>query len=171
MPPRPPIGLQLASTARTVSRAFDATLAAAGGSRPTWLVLMTLKSRPVANQRELAAAVGIEGATLTHHLNAMESDGLLTRRRDPRNRRVHLVELTELGESAFHRLREAAVAHDRQLRTGLDAADLEHVARLLDRLGANVTEGPAFAGAGSSDDNPPLPSPGPTEPCEAEPAR
>ena len=170
MPPRPPIGLHLASTARTVSRAFDATLAAAGGSRSTWLVLMTLKSRPVANQRELAAAVGIEGATLTHHLNAMEADGLLTRRRDPHNRRVHLVELTEPGETTFRRLRGAAVAHDRQLRAGLDAGDIEHLAGLLDRLGANVTE-PALPGTVSADDDPPLPSPGPTEPCEVEPAR
>ena len=29
--------------------------------------------------------VGIEGATLTHHLGAKEADGLLTRRRDPAN--------------------------------------------------------------------------------------
>ncbi len=139
MSPRPPIGLHLAATARIVGRAFDATLAAAGGSRPVWLVLMTLKSRPVANQRELADAVGIEGATLTHHLNAMESDGLLTRRRDPGNRRVHLVELTPDGEAMFHRLRDAAVAHDTRLRAGLDADDIEQVAHLLDRLGANVS--------------------------------
>lgn len=138
MPPRPPIGLHLAGTARTVGRAFDAALAAAGGSRPVWLVLMTLKSRAVANQRELAGAVGIEGATLTHHLNAMEADGLLTRRRDPANRRVHLVELTDDGEAAFHRLRAAAAAHDERLRRGLDADDVEQLARLLDRLAANM---------------------------------
>ena len=29
---------------------------------------------------ELADAVGITGPTLTHHLNAMESDALITRR-------------------------------------------------------------------------------------------
>jgi MarR family transcriptional regulator for hemolysin len=64
MSPRPadvPIGLQLAGTARRVGRAFDAALAAAGGSRPTWLVLLAVKTRKAANQRELAAAVGIQG--------------------------------------------------------------------------------------------------------------
>ncbi|MGH3567596.1 MAG: MarR family winged helix-turn-helix transcriptional regulator [Pseudonocardia sp.] len=135
----PPIGLQLTGAARAVHRAFDDALGAAGGSLPTWRVLMSLKGRPVANQRELAAAVGIQGATLTHHLNAMESAGLLTRRRDPANRRVHLVELTELGEAAFARMREAAVAFDRRLRTGLDADEVDRLSRLLGRLRANVT--------------------------------
>jgi len=111
---------QLASTARAVSRAFDQALTAAGGSLPTWLVLLTLQTQQVANQRELAAGVGIQGATLTHHLNTMETTGLLTRRREPANRRVHLVELTERGEAAFHRMRKAAAGFDQQLqgRTG-----------------------------------------------------
>lgn len=139
-PGEPPIGLQLAATARGVRRAFDAALAAAGGSLPTWLVLMSLKARPAANQRELAAAVGIKGATLTHHLNAMESDGLLTRRRGPANRRVHLVELTENGDAAFHRLRDVAVAHDRRLRAGLDDHELDVVRHVLARMLANVTD-------------------------------
>jgi Transcriptional regulators len=139
-PTGPPIGLQLATTARATSRAFDAALAAAGGSLPTWLVLMSLKSRPTANQRELAAAVGIGGATLTHHLNGMESDGLLTRRRDPANRRVHLVELTEQGDAAFHRLRDVAVAHDRRLRAGLADHELDLVRQVLSRMLSNVTD-------------------------------
>ena len=94
-PARPPIGLHLARTARSVSRAFDDALAQAGGSVPVWLVLISLKSQQVRNQRELAEAVGIREATLTHHLNAMDEQGLITRRRDPANRRVHLVELAK----------------------------------------------------------------------------
>lgn len=137
-PGGPPLGLRLANTAKAVSQAFDDALAAAGGSRPSWLVLMSLKARPAANQRELAAAVGIQGATLTQHLNTMENDGLLTRRRDPNNRRVHLVELTEKGESAFFQMRQAAVAFDRQLRTGLADDDVATLERLLARLHDNV---------------------------------
>lgn len=133
-----PIGLELASVARVVSRAFDEALAAAGSSRPTWLVLLSLKTRPTANQRELAAAVGIQGATLTHHLDAMESGGLLTRRRDPENRRVHLVELTGAGEAAFQRLRGVAAEHDERLRAGFGDADLDRLRELLDRLRRNV---------------------------------
>src|SRR6476619_2455472 len=135
--------MELAGVARDVGRAFDAALAREGGSRPMWLVLLSLKSRPTANQRELAAAVGIQDATLTHHLNGMEADGLLTRRRDPANRRVHVVELTEAGEEAFRRLRSVARDYDTQLRTGLTDSDLDTLRGLLARLRANAGSGPA----------------------------
>jgi MarR family transcriptional regulator, transcriptional regulator for hemolysin len=137
-PSRPPIGLHLARTARSVSRAFDDALAQAGGSVPIWLVLISLKSQQVRNQRELAEAVGIREATLTHHLNAMDEQGLITRRRDPANRRVHQVELTEAGEDAFQRLRGAATAFDERLRAGLSGDEVSQLEALLGRLAANV---------------------------------
>jgi MarR family transcriptional regulator for hemolysin len=137
-PTRPPIGLHLASTARSVSRAFDDALKQAGGSVPVWLVLISLKSQQVRNQRELAEAVGIREATLTHHLNSMDERGLITRRRDPANRRVHLVELTEAGEAAFQRLRGAATAFDQRLRAGLSGDEVSQLEALLGRLAANV---------------------------------
>src|SRR6201995_5877312 len=117
-PAHPPLGLHLNRVARTVSRAFDETLAEAGGSLPVWLVLISLKSRPVASQRELAEAGGIQGATLTHHLDTMESAGLVTRRRDPANRRLHLVELTPAGEALFLQRRDAAKGLGRRAEGG-----------------------------------------------------
>jgi MarR family transcriptional regulator for hemolysin len=141
-PPRdPPVGLVLTSAAREVGRAFDAALSAAGGSLSTWLVLLALATRATASQRELAAAVGIQGATLTHHLAGMERDGLVTRRRDPANRRVHLVELTDEGTAAFHRLRRVATEHDRRLRAGLTEEELDVTRRVLARMRANVAVG------------------------------
>jgi MarR family transcriptional regulator for hemolysin len=137
-PARAPIGLQLARVARTVSRAFDDALSDVGGSLPIWLVLLNTKARRMANQRELAEAVGVREATLTHHLNAMEGDGLLTRRRDAANRRIHVIELTAAGEEAFLRLREAALAFDRRLRRGFTGEDLALLEGLLGRLAANV---------------------------------
>jgi MarR family transcriptional regulator for hemolysin len=137
-PAQEPIGLHLTRVARVVSRAFDDTLAAAGGSLPVWLVLISLKAHRLPNQRQIAESIGIQGATLTHHLNAMEADGLVTRRRDPTNRRVHVVELTEAGEALFLRLKNAAVAFDRQLRAGLNEEEVGSFARVLDRLHANV---------------------------------
>jgi MarR family transcriptional regulator for hemolysin len=137
---RPPIGLILHRTARQASRAFDEALGEAGGSLPVWLTLLTMKTHKSANQRELAAAIGIQGATLTHHLNGMETDGLLTRRRDPANRRIHLVELTPAGEATFLRLRDAAVAFDRKLRAGFSEEELASLEQALAKLGANVGE-------------------------------
>jgi MarR family transcriptional regulator for hemolysin len=143
-----PIGLRLAQASRTVERAFDAALAEAGGSLPVWLVLLNLKVRRPANQRELAEAVGITGATLTHHLNAMHAQGLVARTRDDANRRVQVVTLTEAGEAAFLRLRQAAMTFDARLRAGFAEADLATLAADLDRLAAN---------AGAEDPAPPFP--------------
>ena len=138
-PAREPLGLHLTKVSRATSRAFDDALAEAGGSLPVWLVLISLKSGQLASQRELAEAVGIQGATLTHHLNAMESAGLVTRRRDPENRRLHLVELTSDGDALFFRLRDAAAAFDERLRTGLSQPDVVQFEELLARLRDNVS--------------------------------
>jgi MarR family transcriptional regulator for hemolysin len=137
-PFRRPVGLQLSRTAKIVSRAFDDALASEGGSLPVWLVLVALMAGKHGAQRDLAEAVGVEGPTLTHHLNRMEAAGLLTRTRDPGNRRVHRVELTEQGQAAFFRLRGAALAFDEQMRTGLSAAELDALGALLARLQANA---------------------------------
>ena len=140
-PSAPPIGLLLARSAKAVSRAFDDALGEAGGSLPVWLVLLSVRTREHANQRELAQAVGIEGATLTHHLNAMEERGLIRRDRDPGNRRVQVVSLTDAGSELFVRLATAAQAHDQRLRRGFTAAELRQLGELLNRLAANVAPG------------------------------
>ena len=101
-----PIGLRLNQAARAVERAFDEALAEAGGTLPIWLILLNLKIRTPGNQRELAEAVGVREATLTHHLNTMDARGLITRTRDAANRRIQVVALTEAGEAAFLRLRD-----------------------------------------------------------------
>ena len=140
-PTRPPIGLTLSRTAKTVGRAFDDALLTAGGGVPTWLILISLKIRPSSNQRELADAVGIRGATLTHHLNALERDGLLSRHRDPDNRRVHQVRLTEQGEALFGRLAGAARTFDTRLRAGLSDDEIATLETLLGKLASNVADG------------------------------
>jgi MarR family transcriptional regulator for hemolysin len=133
-----PIGRVLWEAVIQVDRTFDEALTRAGGSRSTWHILLALKKRPTANQREIAADVGIQEATLTHHLAAMESDELVTRRRDPNNRRVHLIELTQKGQDAFVRLSEAAKAFDRRMRSGIPDAEIDQLRATLDKLVANV---------------------------------
>jgi MarR family transcriptional regulator for hemolysin len=133
-----PIGLRLNQAARVVGRAFDEALAEAGGTLPVWLILLNLKIHRPGTQRDLAEAVGIREATLTHHLNSMDADGLITRTRDAANRRIQVVTLTEKGDRAFLSLAAAATAFDAKLRTGLDEADLATLETLLTRLSGNV---------------------------------
>jgi MarR family transcriptional regulator, transcriptional regulator for hemolysin len=137
-PEQVPIGVVLAATAKAASRSFDDALVAFGGSRPTWLILVTLRQRPSASQRELADVVGIREATITHHLAGMEADGLISRARDPENRRVHRLEITGAGMDAFRRMAVAAMSFDEQLRAGLTTKDIDRLRKILDQLARNV---------------------------------
>jgi MarR family transcriptional regulator for hemolysin len=142
-PATPPLGLQLTRTARAVSQAFERAMAEAGGSVHAWQVLLLVRTGQWGSQSRMAAALGVTGATLTHHLNAMERDGLVRRRRDEANRRVQLVELTAEGEAMFDRLREVATAHDARIREHLSADEQERLGELLEKLRVGV--GPAAA--------------------------
>ena len=74
-PTAEPIGRAVSSAAKVLNRAFTDQLAEAGGSQHVWLILLTLKQQRWRTQQEIAAAVGIEGPTLTHHLDGLEKAG------------------------------------------------------------------------------------------------
>jgi MarR family transcriptional regulator, transcriptional regulator for hemolysin len=134
-----PIGLQLANTAKTVSRAFNDALAEAGGTLPIWLILTALRGERWRTQAELARSLRIEGPTLTRHLDGMERAGLVERRRDSSNRRAVQVELTEQGAELHNRLRAHVMAFDQRLTGGFDAEDLDALRSRLGRLERNVS--------------------------------
>jgi MarR family transcriptional regulator for hemolysin len=134
-----PLGLHLTRTARVVSQAFERAMAEAGGSAAAWQVLLLVRSEKRGAQARMAEAMGITGATLTHHLNALERRGLVRRWREAGNRRVQRAALTPAGEQLFERLREGAVRHDERLRSQLSDEETARLAALLDKLEAGVS--------------------------------
>jgi MarR family transcriptional regulator, transcriptional regulator for hemolysin len=139
-PDGPPLGLLLATTSKAVGRAFNDALGANGGSIPIWLILNALKSEPRRTQLDLARAVGIEGPTLTRHLDGLEQAGLVRRQRGTLDRRAVQVELTRAGHALHGRLLKAVISFNQQLRTGLADDDVETLRALLGRLRVNVAE-------------------------------
>ncbi len=133
-PSEPPLGLLLSQTAKRLSRAFDDALAAAGGSLPMWLILMSLMREGTLSHGELAHRVGVQGPTLTHHLDTMADQGFVLRERLPGNRRVQVASLTPAGAAMFHRLRSAAAEHDKRIRGGFSEAELSQMRTFLVRL-------------------------------------
>src|SRR3954462_13241621 len=137
-------------------------MAEAGGSASAWQVLLLVRSGEWGTQSGLAKAMGGSGATVTHHPNALESQGLvrrwrggatpprhgtareaqgLVRRwREEANRRVQRVELTDEGAALFERLREVATLHDARLRSKLTEEETAQLAELLDKLRAGLDE-------------------------------
>jgi MarR family transcriptional regulator for hemolysin len=133
-----PIGRRLALTAKVVGAAFNAALAAEGGSLPSWLILSSLRGDRWSTQLDLARSLGIEGPTLTRHLENLERSGFVQRARSETDRRAVRVELTEAGEAAHGRMLGAVIAFNRQLQDGLSSDDLRFLDHLLARLGENV---------------------------------
>jgi MarR family transcriptional regulator, transcriptional regulator for hemolysin len=148
-PNGPPLGLLLATTSKAVGRAFNSALAEDGGSIPIWLILNALKSGRPRTQLDLARAVGIEGPTLTRHLDGMEQAGLVRRQRSTRDRRTVQVELTRAGHALHGRLLKAVIGFNQQLRTGLSGKDQETLRRLLRQLQDNVAARELRAGRSS----------------------
>src|SRR5690242_9753547 len=93
-----PLGRQVVFAGRAIQEAFAAALVDAGGSLATWVVLSALSDVGIVSQAVLASHVHLEGATITHHVDRLESAGLLHRRLDPDDRRVRRLELTPAGE-------------------------------------------------------------------------
>jgi MarR family transcriptional regulator for hemolysin len=140
-PGGPPIGLQLANTARTVSRAFNDVLARQGASLPIWLILTALRGGQWRTQLELARSLGIEGPTLTRHLDGLERAGLVERRRDPNDRRAVQVEITDAGVQLHNGLRGDVIAFDRRLREGLTQDELDGLRDILAKFEHNARRG------------------------------
>lgn len=141
---RTAIAIELWDTVQRVTRTFDRVLAEHGGTRPFWFILLALGAGRPATQRQLAAAVGIREATLTHHLRAMEDRGLVTRHRDPANRRVQQIEVTPEGLRLFAELKEAAIEFDSHLRSALGSReDVVAFRAGLRRLTGTAPGGPA----------------------------
>ncbi|HVN51931.1 MAG TPA: MarR family winged helix-turn-helix transcriptional regulator, partial [Acidimicrobiales bacterium] len=137
------IGRVLALSAKAMREWFEARLAERGGSLPIWIVLSQALDAPISlSQRELAARVGIGGATLVRHLDRLEAEGLVVRRRDDRDRRVTRVEITPAGRDRFVELAVVADDVDRELAALMSDEEQETLRRLLLRIGEYTATAP-----------------------------
>ena len=91
-------------------------------------------------QRALAASLGIEGPTLTRHLDRLEELGLIRRNRTGTDRRYARVELTAAGQTLCHELDTIARTANDQLLTGFTDTEIAQLKSMLLRLITNASE-------------------------------
>ena len=121
--------LLLTTAARMVQRRFDDALAPLGLTRAAVIALKAMSNRPM-NQEQLAAVVHVQSQTLGRVLTRLEAGGLVTRERDPHDRRQFQVVITDAGEASLRAAREAESA---ALPTDFDGWDIlrEQLSRLV----------------------------------------
>jgi MarR family transcriptional regulator, transcriptional regulator for hemolysin len=134
------LGRDVALLAKALRARFEARLAEAGASLPAWAVLSCVIAEDGLSQRELAERMGIEGATLTRHLDRLEADGLIARRRDPADRRIVRVSPTAAAGPLHARMAAVAARLDADLVAGLSPEEVAGLRRLLVRLMTNLEE-------------------------------
>lgn len=92
------------------------------------------RSPPGSAQIEIARRIGIEGATFTRMLDALEADALVERRPHPTDRRTKHIRLTAAGEAALAEILAAADRLRTQLLLGIERSEMERANAFLDML-------------------------------------
>ncbi|WP_329443629.1 MarR family transcriptional regulator [Streptomyces sp. NBC_01426] len=126
---------------RRMNVAYGRQTAALGISNAEWEVLkaLVISGSPYRmGPSELAKQLGLTPAAMTHRIDRMTSEGLVTRERDESNRVRVIVELTDEGRSKWLDAMRAATIFEEDLLQDLSTAERgvlgDMLTRLLDRV-------------------------------------
>ena len=144
--------------ARVGRRAADSSLA--GCLRPRHLIaLRLLHERGPMPQHGLGAALSLDPSNVVGLLNELEERGLVERRRDPADRRRHIVSLSDGGEQELARTYSRLGLVEDELFSVLSADERATLHGLLERVvGAVTLESPGCAPDRACAAGPPLSS-------------
>ncbi len=138
---RASFGSLVSQTARLWRRAVNKGLQPYGLTEATWLPLLRLAraGRPL-RQKELAAALGLDGSSLVRLLDNLQAAGLIERREDEADRRAKALHLTDTGHAIVVQVESVAAEVRARLLAGIPDTDLAQAAgvlqRILDELGS-----------------------------------
>jgi DNA-binding MarR family transcriptional regulator len=103
-------------------------------------------------QSELGQTMGTDPSILVTMLNPLEADGLISRERDPTDRRRHLVTVTPTGRRHLSRATDAQREAENTLFVGLDDEQREQLRRLLLAVQQGLEHEPSCPGEGYEPD-------------------
>ena len=108
-----------------------------------FLALGYVRDRGAVSQQELETGLLMDANSVVLLLNEAEAAGLSVRRRDPADRRRHMVELTDAGKLAVERAEKAREGIEDEVLSDLSAEERKALRRLLKRVLAGLLRVPA----------------------------
>jgi len=127
--------------ARVGRRTAEASIAP-GGLRPRHVIALTLLSEHgPANQSDLGDALGLDPSNVVALLNELEERGLVTRRRDPADRRRHIVELSTPGHAELKAVQQRLSCVEDELFRALTSDERVTLYKLLLRAAGDQMPG------------------------------
>lgn len=99
-----------------------------------YMTLCFIRDHPGTSQQELESALFLDANTVVLLLNELEAAQFSIRRRDPNDRRRHIVEMTAAGRRALERADKAREGLEDEVLRGLSAEEKKTLRRLLERV-------------------------------------
>ncbi len=99
-----------------------------------YMVLGYIRDHTGATQQELESSMFMDANSVVLILNELEAAQFSIRRRDPHDRRRHIVEVTPAGRRALERADKAREGLEDEVLHGLSVEERKTLTRLLERV-------------------------------------
>jgi DNA-binding MarR family transcriptional regulator len=146
------VGLLLAVLGRAATRAFTEVLRPIGLKPRHLAALIELRESPL-TQQALGELTGTDPTKLVGLLNNLEESALIVRRRDPDDRRRHIVEISDCGRAKLAEVDRLVTATEEHMLAGLDACQRDTLRELLAQVAANARLGATCSSAAAAADD------------------
>ena len=105
-----------------------------------WRVMVVLASHPGVAASDLALATGLDKMNISRAIAALSRHGRIVKKADAADGRRTLLRLSADGQRVFQTIGTRAKLREAQLFGGVDAAELEQLDRLVEKLLAALSE-------------------------------
>jgi len=121
--------------------AADEQLTAMEVTSAQFIILATLSMGTAKSASDLCKYISYDAGAMTRMIDRLEEKGLLRRSRDPGDRRLVNLELTEKGSEAMPRMRDVAMRVLNRFLQGFTKAEARQLEAYLMRMLENAPRG------------------------------
>jgi DNA-binding MarR family transcriptional regulator len=136
-PPQPGAAFLLTQLGVHAAARFAERVAELDLTPPQTGLLRAVAVAPGQSQQSLARHLGTPPSRLVGLIDGLDERGLIERRRNPEDRRLHALHLTDAGFEVLRRISEAARAHDDEMCAALRDDERTTLRSLLARIAAD----------------------------------